>query len=234
METIIEDPRFRILNHSENASFTDLIAVLLSHGHAGRNVMEMSQEIVQMAGSESGLVNIDPDRLKSIKGVGRARTAAILAAIELARRFRFELPKTGEKFSPYRLSRLLLERYRGIRKESLLIFSFNKNLRLIQHTPLARGGADSVYVPYREIIKILLNDSARFALLAHNHPNDASEAGISDRTHTREIEALMRPLGVSLIDHYICGTDGIFSVKENKIIYTDGDKKMVFIDPIVL
>jgi len=214
-----EDPRFRVLNHTESASFSDLIAVILSHGNPGRNVADITRDLIVLARTETGLFQLDPGKILSIAGIGRARGATLIAAIELARRKESQSLHTEQPFSPTITARWLSERFRGYGKEHLVLFSYNSNFRLIRHNFIARGSLDGVSVSYREIIKTLLNDRARFALIAHNHPDETARPGLTDIRSTKKLHALCEELGISLMDHYILGVDGVFSIQKNDFIY---------------
>ena len=65
----------------------ELLALLLRTGVAGKNVLQMSQELLDTFGGIAGLLHTGVDDLKKIKGLGgTAKRAELIAVLELARR----------------------------------------------------------------------------------------------------------------------------------------------------
>src|SRR5215207_7663949 len=86
-------PREKLLARGAGAlSDSELLALLLRTGTAGRGVMQMADELLAEPGKGgfggiSGLLNAGADDLKRIKGMGgSAKRAELVAVMELARR----------------------------------------------------------------------------------------------------------------------------------------------------
>ena len=63
----------------------ELLAILLRTGYEGRNVLEISRGIVKRY-PVNKLVDMDLKELTTIKGIGRAKAAGLVAGFELAKR----------------------------------------------------------------------------------------------------------------------------------------------------
>ena len=63
----------------------ELLAILLRTGYEGRNVLEFSRAIFNRF-SVKELVDMDVKKLTTIKGIGRAKAAGLVAGFELAKR----------------------------------------------------------------------------------------------------------------------------------------------------
>ena len=63
----------------------ELLAILLRTGYEGRNVLEISRGIIKRF-SVNKLVDMDLNKLTTIKGIGRAKAAGLVAGFELAKR----------------------------------------------------------------------------------------------------------------------------------------------------
>ncbi len=59
-----------------------------------------------------------------------------------------------------------------------------------------------------------------YVLLAHNHPQGKAKPSEEDVIGTRNIENLLKTLGVPLVDHIIVGIDGVFGMKNNEFYRT--------------
>ena len=64
----------------------ELLAIVLGHGAARASVLELANLVLDAAGGLHGLARATPDDLRRIPGIGRARAAQLLAAIEAGRR----------------------------------------------------------------------------------------------------------------------------------------------------
>ena len=80
-------PREKLLARGAAAlSDAELLALLLRTGLPGKNVLLLAQELVDRFGGVAGLLHTPADALKSIKGLGPAKRAELVAVLELARR----------------------------------------------------------------------------------------------------------------------------------------------------
>ncbi len=81
-------PREKLIARGAGAlGDAELLALLLRTGVAGKNVLQMSQELLDTFGGIAGLLNTSVDDLKKIKGLGgTAKRAELTAVLELARR----------------------------------------------------------------------------------------------------------------------------------------------------
>ena len=79
-------PREKLLARGPQAlSDVELLAILLRTGMAGKNVFQLSEELLGSDGI-AGLLNASVPSLKMVKGLGSAKQAELLAVFEMARR----------------------------------------------------------------------------------------------------------------------------------------------------
>ncbi len=64
----------------------ELIAVILGHGFRRKSALEIAGRVLEMANGVHGLTRVTDRKLRDISGVGPAKAAQILAAVELGRR----------------------------------------------------------------------------------------------------------------------------------------------------
>ncbi len=81
-------PREKLIAHGAAAlGDAELLALLLRTGVAGKNVLQLAQELLDGFGGLAGLLHTGLDDLKRIKGLGgTAKRAELTAVLELARR----------------------------------------------------------------------------------------------------------------------------------------------------
>jgi DNA repair protein RadC len=107
-----ERPRQRLLR-SGGACLSDSEVLALVLGNGCREVcsLKLAREILDEAGTLDGLVGIQPDALFR-RGLGEAKAASVLAALELARRLvEGQVPEKAPMGRPDRVVRYLILRY---------------------------------------------------------------------------------------------------------------------------
>ena len=88
-----ERPRERLISAGARAlSNTELLAILLRTGSGGINVLDLARELMTRAGSLTRLAAMSGEVLMETKGIGKDKSATIMAAFELGRRFSAEEP----------------------------------------------------------------------------------------------------------------------------------------------
>ena len=75
-------PREKLLTRGASAlSDVELLAILLRTGLAGKNVLNLAQELLDTFGGIAGLLHTGADDLKRIKGLGGPAKRAELIAV---------------------------------------------------------------------------------------------------------------------------------------------------------
>ena len=213
-------PREKVIQQPEDASFEDLIAVLLARGIPGCDVLELSRRVARLAGSESGLQRMGPGALMAIKGIGMARAATVLACVELARRQSAGLLEDGVSVSSREIAYWLQHRLRGCEHEYFYLFSFDRHQKLVGHHQIARGGSDRVQVYLRDIVRMLLNDRASYTIIAHNHPEASALPSPVDLKQMERLGKLLDDMGIRLLDQLVAGEDGVYSCRFRRFVYS--------------
>src|SRR5215210_3218400 len=93
-------PREKLLARGAAAlSDTELLALLLRTGTAGRGVFQMADEVLSRFSGLAGLLHASGDELRAVHGLrGTAKRSQLIAVLELARRAVAEQLKAREIF----------------------------------------------------------------------------------------------------------------------------------------
>jgi DNA repair protein RadC len=206
-------PRERLLGAGAGTlSDTELIALFLGCGLPGRNVFELARSLLQRFGSLRAMLDATPADFKGLPGIGPAKTAVLLAVVEMARRALAE--KASER--PLIDSSATLEDYVrlaiGTRPyEVFLCLFLDARHRLIASDETSRGSLTRLAVYPREIVRRALATNAAALIVAHNHPSGAAKPSASDRQLTRVLRDTLALIDVRLIDHLVVGRNTAFS-----------------------
>ncbi|HHV53031.1 MAG TPA: DNA repair protein RadC, partial [Synergistaceae bacterium] len=163
-----ERPRERLLSSGPEAlSGTELLAILLRTGGGKRSVIELASHILEQYGGIAELCRVTPNELLSIPGVGKAKAAAILAAIELAKRIFSGQENKSQSSWEGRLqewiSRLGLEE-----REFVVAIYADDEEAFVGEDRLSYGGLDGAFIDVKYLLRRALRMGASKVILLHN------------------------------------------------------------------
>jgi len=219
MKTITElykndKPREKLIRKGPNAlKDFELMAVLLGSGIAGKDVIKLSKEIIALF--EKGFESLDLNSLANIHGMGPAKAAQILAAIELSKRY---LIKQNKKITSAEDVYSELKEYRNKKQEYFLVLTLNGASHLIEKRIISIGTLNQSLVHPREVFADAIGDRAAGIIIAHNHPSGQLEASHEDKMVTKRIKEVGKIMGIELLDHVILTKDGYLSLREEGIV----------------
>ncbi len=204
-----ERPRERLLSQGSAAlSDAELVAVLLRTGSIGSSAYQMAMELLQEVDGLPGLLGLSPRGLRR-HGLGPAKTASLLAAIELGRRLaREEAPLRAALRRPGDVVRYLILRYHVRDQEVMGAVFLDARNRLLGDCELYRGTLHRAAVEPREILKECLLRGAAGVVLFHTHPSGDPSPSTEDLVFTRRMESATQVVGVALVDHLVVGPSG--------------------------
>jgi DNA repair protein RadC len=225
-------PREKLLARGPSAlSDAELLALLLRTGIAGKGVLQMADELLQIQGLRvaegtahgfggiAGLLNATPDDLKKVKGLGPAKRAEILAVLELARRAMAQrLQERTVLADPGAVKHHLQLRLAHLRHEVFVVCFLDAQNKLLETEELFRGTLNQTSVYPREVVLRALYHNAAAVLLAHNHPSGAVQPSPSDIALTHTLRAALGLLDVRVLDHIIIGPGAALSMAEKGLL----------------
>lgn len=90
-------------------------------------------------------------------------------------------------------------------QENFVVLCMNVRRRVICHTVVCRGTADSVQVHPREVFRSAIVANSAAIILAHNHPSGDPLPSEADIRCTRDLVAAGKVLKIEVLDHVILG-----------------------------
>ena len=209
-------PREKLLARGPGAlSDAELLALLLRTGLPGKNALQMGQELLEKFGGVGGLLHAHADDLKSIKGLGPAKRAEIVAVLELARRALSEQLKEKPLFATPQAVRDYLQLQLGSRPHEVFAVLFlDSQHRLIALEELFRGTLSQTSVYPREVVVRALALNAASVVLAHNHPSGAAQPSRADEALTQTLKAALSLVDVRVLDHFVVTSTQAVSMAE--------------------
>ena len=209
-------PREKLLARGPGAlSNAELLALLLRSGLPGKNALQMGQELVDTFGGLAGLLHTGPETLKSIKGMGPAKRAELVAVLELARRALAEQLKEKPLFDTPQAVRDYLQLQLGSRPHEIFAVLFmDSQHRLIVLEEMFRGTLTQTSVYPREVVVRALALNAASVVLAHNHPSGTTTPSRADEALTQTLKGALALVDVRVLDHFVVTSTQAVSMAE--------------------
>ena len=213
-------PREKLLSRGPGAlGDAELLALLLRSGLPGKNALQMGQELLDKFGGVAGLLHTGADALGSIKGLGPAKRAEIVAVLELARRALAAQLKQQTLFDSPEAVRDYLQLQLGSRPHEIFAVLFlDSQHRLIVLEELFRGTLTQTSVYPREVVVRALALNAASVVLAHNHPSGTAEPSRADEALTQTLKAALGLVDVRVLDHFVVTSTEAVSMAQRGLL----------------
>ena len=211
-----ERPREKLLARGPGVlSNAELLALFIQTGTRGSSAVDVARMALDQTQGLRGLLDLDPDRLATISGIGPARSALLKAAVELATRYLEEQIRRSDALtSPAHTSQFLCARLRSRPHEVFACLFLDNRHRVISFEEMFRGTIDGASVHPREVAKRALELNAAALIAAHNHPSGVAEPSRSDRAITSRLRDALALVDVRLLDHFVIGDGEVVSFAE--------------------
>lgn len=197
-------PRERMARLGRGAlSDAELVALLLGSGTAGSNALDLGRDLLVMHGGLVGLARLDVAALTRTNGIGLAKAARIVAALELGRRRVVAVDQRAVVRSSHDVALLVAPLLADQPRERLVAVICDGQSKVIAVTVVAEGGAHGASFPVREVLAEVLRRDGSAVALAHQHPGGDLRPSAADVCATRAVAAAAAQCGVRFLDHVV-------------------------------
>ena len=219
-----ERPREKLLGRGcGSMSDAELLAILIRTGTRKESAIDVAQRLLSEAdGSLLKLANFSLKQLCSISGIKEGKAPAILAAIELGRRF-MNSQVSGDTVAvtnPEKTYKLMLPHLKGLEWEECWIMLLNAAMKPVAKRRMSSGCGDSTIMDKKDIIREALAHKAKYIILSHNHPGGNPMPSREDIEMTEDLAKAAREMDLTLLDHVIVCDDSFYSFSEERMIKT--------------
>jgi DNA repair protein RadC len=160
--------------------------------------------------------------LTAISGVGEAKAATILAAIELGKRvFQSRPAEHTIVDDPSIAAAALSQDLMWQPQERFAILMLDVKHRLLGTQVITIGTATETLAHPRDIFRAVLKQGATRVIVAHNHPSGNVEPSNEDIILTRQLLSGADFLGIPLLDHLILGNGNFLSLRQTTSLWNE-------------
>jgi DNA repair protein RadC len=210
-----DKPLERLLRGGAQAlSTAELLAIILRTGTRSENVLQLSQRLLARYDGLAGLARVSADDLTHVRGLGRAKVAQLLAAIELGRRAHTIRAHQRPVIAKAADAVDCVADMRHLAQEQVRVLLLDNAQRLIAVKTVYVGTVNMSVLRVSEVYREAIIRNAPALILAHNHPSGDPTPSPEDIDLTRALVSAGEMLDIQFIDHLIIGQDGWSSLRE--------------------
>jgi len=210
-----ERPRERLASLGVAAlSVEELLALVLRTGDRRRDARDVARDLVRGL-DRDGLAGASAVELARIRGLGPAKAASVVAALELGRRIAVRPLERGALLrGPEDVHHHFASRLRERREERFAVVLLDGRHRVLGDETVSRGTLTASLVHPREVFRPAIRHAAAAVVLVHNHPSGDPSPSDEDRRVTRRLAAAGELIGIRVVDHVVIGARAFHSFRD--------------------
>ena len=202
----------------------NLLALLVGTGSEGESARSVAVRLLDTVGSVVGIARLGGHGLAERRGIGPAKAARIVAAIELGRRAdQRALSEQRAGIGSFdAVAEWARPRLATLEHEEVWLLALDGRNGLLGTHRVAQGGLHGCALLPRDVLESAIRDGASAIVLVHNHPSGDPTPSADDVRMTRALHAAANIVGVTLLNHVVvaqwgsrvvAGTGGARGVK---------------------
>lgn len=199
-------PREKIFKYGPGAlSNTELMAIFLTSGVVGRNVIEVAGDLLDKYGSLQELGRLPVSEYMNNKGIGLAKACKLAAAFELGSRLSRERLHSLPLDTPDLIYDHFAHQMNNLPTETALVITVNSRLQHTSTTTISIGTVNETSAHPREILRPVITRNAFAFILLHNHPSGDPTPSKADFRITENLIQAAGIMQIRFLDHLIIG-----------------------------
>lgn len=217
---LAEQPRQRLASLGPTPLSSPELMCLLWNGGRTSAGLELAGELLALHGDLAELSRADLRELAGLPGVGLARAAQLVAAVELGRR---TLAATASGRwtirTPRDVADRLLPQMGPLEREELHVLLLNTRNVVLRQVPLYVGNVSTALVRVAELFRDAVRAHAAGVIIVHNHPSGDPQPSPDDLHLTAEAIAAGRLLDIPVLDHIVVAGGGWVSLRDRGVAF---------------
>jgi DNA repair protein RadC len=195
----------------------ELLAIVLGHGVPRAGALELANTVLDAVGGLHGLMRATTDDLRRVPGIGAARAAQLIAAIEAGRRTLVRGRRERVQIRSARdAAELLVPEFGSRPVEQFGVMLLDTKHRVLRTTLLSVGTLDASIMHPREVFREAVAGGAAAIVVFHNHPSGDPTPSGDDVALTRRLVSAGQLMGITVLDHVIVAENRFASLQERR------------------
>ena len=193
----------------------ELVAIVLGHGVHNTGALELANAVLGASGGLQGLARATSGDLRRVPGIGSARAAQLLAAIEMGRRTLLRgRHERVQIVTAMDAARLLVPQFGSKPVEHFGVLLLDTKHQVLRTSIISIGTLDASIVHPRDVFREATVAGAFAIILFHNHPSGDPAPSRDDVALTLRLIAAGELMGIPVLDHLILVDRGFHSLRD--------------------
>lgn len=214
-------PRERLRRQGERAlSNIELLSIVLGSGYKGESALQMAQLLLAELSGLPGLGRSTVAELQAYRGIGPAKAAQILAALELGRRLLTTPPEDRPQVvSPHDAARLLMPAMAPEGPEQLRLILLDARSRVLATPVVHSGPPEPEAVDATTMLRIAIKANAAAFIVAHNPRSGDPSPSPEYVALTQQLIAAGSLFDIELLDGIVIAGERYTSLKDRGLAF---------------
>jgi len=193
----------------------ELLAIILRTGVGGESVLDLARRLLVSFGGLGGLARGSFGELVHEHGMGKAKTAQLLAAFELGKRLLVASPEERPQItSPADAANLLMPEMGLLEQEHLRTLLLDTKHHVLASPTVYQGNVNTSVIRVGEVFREAVRQNCAAIIVAHNHPSGDPTPSVDDIRVTEQVVQAGKLLDIEVLDHLVIGRQRYVSMKE--------------------
>ena len=218
----LEDrPREKMMEKGAAAlSDAELLAILIGSGNTDESAVELMRRMLLSCDNNlNSLAKWEVKDYSLFKGMGRAKSVTLMAALELGKRRKLQNIKERTRITCSKDIYAIFQPIMcDLEQEEFWVLLLNQATKVIDKVRISTGGIDGTYADVRTILREAILQRATQIAVVHNHPSGNSRPSQADKTLTEYIHKAADTMNIRLIDHVIVCEDKFYSFADEGLL----------------
>lgn len=211
-------PEYKGANFGVNTlTNVELISLVLNRGAGTYDSVHQATQLMNISNENLHELSLKRlDEFEVVQGIGHCKALAVMAAIELGRRYsREEYIEKERMETPLLIYRYMKSHIADISHEEMWLLMMNQDYRLLGAERISTGGITETSCDIRLICQKAILKNATVIALAHNHPSLSIRPSKEDDHLTSRVKKACDIMRLYLVDHVIVAGPNYYSYREN-------------------
>lgn len=214
-----EQPREKLRHFGPaRLSNAELLSIVLREGSAEEDAVALATRLLVEHDGLPGLARAAGTALAGEHGIGRARAAAVAAALELGRRLLLDPGLERMQIrSPRDVAALLMLEMGHLEHEVLRTVLLNTKNMVLGTPTIYQGSVNQTALRVGELFREAIRQNATAMIVVHNHPSGDPTPSPEDVAATRTLVEAGKLVDIEVFDHLVIGRHQYVSLKERRL-----------------
>ena len=203
-------------------SDSELLAIFIKSGTKKLTAVDAAKQLLAPVENNIdilGKLSVQQIVNKKIPGIGKVKALNIVAALELGKRRRDNVPQELSRITSSKSAfDILIQELENVYTEEFWILLLDRSNKVIKKINVSKGGISGTVADPRVIFRLAVEHHACGIILCHNHPSGNLSPSNEDKVLTKKFIEAGSVLDIKVFDHIIIAGNSYLSFADEGLL----------------